>query len=74
MHALLSRVGHRELLLLFGIFLAFGLGAGGFELVGLKPDLGALVMGILLTGHCKTAELAEVLQSFKDFFLVGFFL
>jgi glutathione-regulated potassium-efflux system ancillary protein KefC len=67
-------VGHRELLLLFGVFMALGLGAGGFELVGLKPDLGALVMGILLAGHPKADELAKVLLSFKDLFLVGFFL
>ncbi|MGI9546554.1 MAG: cation:proton antiporter [Flavobacteriaceae bacterium] len=74
LHALLSRVGHRELLLLFGMFLALGLGAGGFDLVGLKPDLGALVMGILLTGHPKATEMSDVLLSFKDLFLVGFFL
>ena len=70
----LSQVGHRELLLLFGVFMALGLGAGGFALLGLKPDLGALVMGILLAGHPKADELAKVLLSFKDLFLVGFFL
>jgi predicted Kef-type K+ transport protein len=74
MTRVLSHVGHRELLLLFGVFMALGLGAGGFELVGLKPDLGALVMGILLAGHPKADELAKVLLSFKDLFLVGFFL
>jgi predicted Kef-type K+ transport protein len=71
---MLSHVGHRELLLLFGVFMALGMGAGGFELVGLKPDLGALVMGILVAGHPKADELAKVLLSFKDLFLVGFFL
>ncbi|TFG44384.1 MAG: potassium transporter Kef, partial [Syntrophobacterales bacterium] len=74
MTRVLSHVGHRELLLLFGVFMALGLGAGGFELVGLKPDLGALVMGILLAGHPKADGLAKVLLSFKDLFLVGFFL
>ena len=72
--ALLKRVGHRELLLLFGMFLAFGLGAAGFELVGLKPDLGALMMGVLLASHPKANEMSDVLLSFKDLFLVGFFL
>ena len=72
--AILSRVGHRELVLLFSMFLALGLGAGGFELVGLKPDLGALVLGVLVAGHPKTAEMSDTLLSFKDLFLVGFFL
>jgi predicted Kef-type K+ transport protein len=72
--AVLSRVGHRELVLLFSVFLALGLGAAGFELVGLKPDLGALVLGVLVTGHPKTGEMSDTLLSFKDLFLVGFFL
>jgi predicted Kef-type K+ transport protein len=72
--AILSRVGHRELLLLFSVFLALGLGAAGFEFVGLKPDLGALVLGILVAGHPKTGEMSNILLSFKDLFLVGFFL
>jgi glutathione-regulated potassium-efflux system ancillary protein KefC len=72
--AILSRVGHRELLLLFSVFLALGLGAAGFEFVGLKPDLGALFLGVLVAGHPKTGEMSDILLSFKDFFLVGFFL
>jgi len=72
--AILTRVGHRELLLLFSVFLALGLGAGGFEFVGLKPDLGALVVGILVAGHPKAGEMANTLLSLKDLFLVGFFL
>jgi glutathione-regulated potassium-efflux system ancillary protein KefC len=72
--AILDRVGHRELLLLFSVFLALGLGAGGFESVGLKPDLGALIVGILVAGHSKAGEMAKTLLSFKDLFLVGFFL
>jgi len=51
-----------------------GLGAGGFESVGLKPDLGALIVGILVAGHSKASEMAKTLLSFKDLFLVGFFL
>ena len=72
--AILNRVGHRELLLLFSIFLALGLGAAGFESVGLKPDLGALILGILIAGHPKAAEMSNALLGFKDLFLVGFFL
>ena len=72
--AMLNRVGHRELLLLFSIFLALGLGAAGFDFVKLKPDLGALFMGVLLAGHPKTEEMSDALLSIKDLFLVGFFL
>lgn len=74
---LLQRVmatsGHGELLVLFGIVLAVG-GADLFELVGMKGDLGALVFGMLLAGHAKAGELARSLLSFKDLFLIGFFL
>lgn len=69
----LDYTGHGELLVLYGIVLAIG-GADLFELVGMKGDLGALVFGMLLTSHPKADELAKVLMSFKDLFLVGFFL
>jgi hypothetical protein len=49
-------------------------GYNSFELVGLKGDLGALVFGWLLASHPKASELADRLLSFKDLFLVGFFL
>jgi glutathione-regulated potassium-efflux system ancillary protein KefC len=71
---ILSRSGHRELLLLFGIFVAVGLGAGSFELVNLKPDLGALIFGILLAENEKAGEVSDAILSLKDLFLVGFFL
>jgi predicted Kef-type K+ transport protein len=70
---LLEKVGHGELLVLFGWLLPLA-GAGLFELVGVKADLGALVLGVLLAGHAKTNELAKSLLSFKDLFLIGFFL
>jgi len=70
---LLNRAGHGELLVLFGLVLALG-GAGLFELVDLKGDLGALVFGVLLAGHPKATELFRSLLSLKDLFLVGFFL
>ncbi len=70
---LLQSCGHGELLPLAGFFLAFS-GGELFELVGLKAHLGALVFGVLLSGYGKSAELAKSLLSFKDLFLIGFFL
>ncbi|WOT05577.1 cation:proton antiporter domain-containing protein [Shewanella youngdeokensis] len=69
-----DRVGHGELLVLFGLVMALVMGAWLFELVGLKPDLGALIIGILLAGHPKSSELAKSLFYFKELFLVAFFL
>jgi predicted Kef-type K+ transport protein len=71
---LLERSGHDELLILLGFFLAVGVGAGSFEVVGLKPDLGALVVGLALAGHRRASELADRLLGFKDILLIGFFL
>jgi predicted Kef-type K+ transport protein len=73
MFRLLEKVGHGELLVLMGWLLPLA-GAGLFELVGVKADLGALALGVLLAGHRKTNELAKSLLSFKDLFLIGFFL
>jgi len=61
------------LLVLFGLLLGVA-GAQGFELVGVKGDLGALVLGMMIATHPKAPELAKTLLSFKDLFLVGFFL
>lgn len=68
------QIGHGELLILFGFFLALVPGAELFKQVGLKPDLGALVMGMIVSGHAKSKEMAGLLMHFKDFFLIGFFL
>lgn len=70
---LLMRAGHGELLPLAGFFLALG-GYELFSLVGVKGDLGALVFGMLLSTHPKASELTKSLLSFKDLFLIGFFL
>ncbi len=69
----LEKVGHGELLVLMGWMLPL-VGAALFEVVGIKADLGALVLGVLLAGHHKTDELAKSLLNFKDLFLIGFFL
>lgn len=71
--AVLRRVGHGELLVLYGFLLALG-GAGLFDLVGLKGDLGALVLGVLIANDAKAEELAKTMLGFKDLFLLGFFL
>ena len=70
----LNHSGHGELQVLFGLALAIGVGAGAFEMVGLKPDLGALLVGIILASHPKAFELADRLLSLKDILLIGFFL
>lgn len=70
---ILVSAGHGELLVLMGWMLPL-FGAALFEAVGIKADLGALVLGILLAGHPKASELAKALLNFKDLFLIGFFL
>jgi glutathione-regulated potassium-efflux system ancillary protein KefC len=73
LYMILSRAGHGELLVLLGWLLPLA-GAALFSGVGLKPDLGALVLGALLAGHEKSGELSKALLSFKELFLVAFFL
>lgn len=70
---LLALAGHGELFSLFGLALAFG-SAELFETVGIKGDLGALLIGVALAGDQKAKELSYNLLVFKDLFLVGFFL
>ncbi len=70
----LDSVGHGEMLVLFGVFIALIFGAGLFELVGMKPDLGALILGMMLAGHKKASELSKSLFNLKELFLVAFFL
>lgn len=69
----LSRCGHGELLMLFGVLMTIT-GFTTFEMVNLKGDLGALIFGMILTSHPKSDELGDRLLGFKDLFLVGFFL
>ncbi|UTA49186.1 cation:proton antiporter [Simiduia sp. 21SJ11W-1] len=70
---ILKASGHDEILILSGIILTFA-GSLLFELVGMKADLGALIFGMLLSGDKKSGELAKSMISFKDIFLIGFFL
>ncbi|MGD8649673.1 MAG: hypothetical protein PVJ77_24275 [Desulfobacterales bacterium] len=72
--ALLNRVGHGELMLLFGLFMALIAGGHVFESVSLKPDLGALIPGTLIAKHPRSREMADALRSIKDILMIGFFL
>jgi len=72
-HYLLQKTGHGELLILYGLVLALG-GAELFELLDVKGDLGALIMGVLISTHYKAHEMSKTMLGFKDLFLVGFFL
>lgn len=71
---LLGGLRHGELVPLFGIALALGPGYALFEHVGLKGDLGALVIGLLLAPEPRASELSKTLFSVKELLLVGFFL
>jgi predicted Kef-type K+ transport protein len=70
---IMDRCGHGELLVLYGLLLTIA-GVIGFKALGMKPDLGALVIGILVGQHPKASEMAKMLFGFKELFLVGFFL
>jgi hypothetical protein len=67
------RAGHGELLILYGFSLAFGAYAL-FNFLGLKGDLGALIIGMLLAAHPSAPDMSKNLNGFKEFLLVGFFL
>lgn len=69
----LKVVGYGELLTLCGLTLAIG-SAQASEAVGVKGDLGALIVGAVLAGHPKSKAMASNLMQLKDLFLIGFFL
>jgi len=70
----MDRCGHGELTILYGFFLAIVVGAASFDMVSMKADLGALIVGMLMAGHNKSKEVVKSLFGFKELFLVGFFL
>ena len=74
LYKIMDKVDHGEMLILAGFFIAIVTGATGFQIVGLKPDLGALTLGVLMAKHPRASELSKSLYGFKDIFLVGFFL
>jgi len=71
---LIGRSGHGEMIALCGLFLALVIGASGFESVGLKADLGALFVGVLVGSHPRAKEVSKSLMGLTDLLLVGFFL
>ena len=73
-HKLLELSGHDELLVLYGLVLALVVGGSSFEHVGLSSELGALLLGVLLSDHKRASEMSDALWSLKEIFLVGFFL
>ncbi len=74
MRWLLRRLGHDALMPLFGVALALAPGYALFEAAGLKGDLGALSIGLLLASEPRSGELSKALFSLKELLLVGFFL
>jgi predicted Kef-type K+ transport protein len=72
LYRVLDLVGHAELLVLFGAVAAIVIGGSGFELVGLSPALGALLIGVLLANHRRAQELSNAIWSLKELFLIGF--
>lgn len=74
LHWLLDVSGHDELLVLAGMLLAVVAGGAGFQAVGLGSEIGALVMGLLLSTHPRAKELSNAIWGLKEIFLVGFFL
>ncbi len=70
----LDRAGHGELLLLLALALALGVGAEAFDAVGVKADLGALLVGFMLAKHPRAGELSDSILDLKDVLLIGFFL
>jgi predicted Kef-type K+ transport protein len=74
LHSLLDLAGHEELLVLMGMLLSLVIGGMGFQAMGLSSEIGALVMGVLLSSHRRAKELGASLWALKEIFLVGFFL
>ncbi|NNF77558.1 MAG: sodium:proton exchanger, partial [Rhizobiales bacterium] len=70
---ILDLVGHDEVLVLTGMMLSLVIGGVGFQLIGLKGEIGALVMGLVLSTHPRAKELSDSLWSLKEVFLIGFF-
>jgi len=69
----INKAGHGEIIPLMGFFIAFG-AYELFEWMQVKGDLGALLAGMYLASHSKASEITKSLLSFKDLFLIGFFL
>ncbi len=69
----LRLIKNDELLLLYGVLMAFG-GAALFEFVGLGGELGAFCFGVLHAGEEKAGDVSKKLWSLREAFLTVFFL
>ncbi|WP_237566006.1 cation:proton antiporter [Ornithinimicrobium cerasi] len=69
-----DHVPHGDMQALFGLAMALGPGYAAFEAVGLKGDLGALLVGMVLAGDRAATQLSHHLFLLKDLLLVGFFI
>ncbi|MCC7329077.1 MAG: cation:proton antiporter [Gammaproteobacteria bacterium] len=74
LNRLVDFVGHGELLVLLAVLLAVNGGGYGFHALGLSGEVGALLLGALLSGHPRSTELADALWGMKEIFLLCFFL
>ncbi|RED12839.1 cation:proton antiporter family protein [Pontivivens insulae] len=73
-YRILDMAGRDEMLLVTSVMLALVVGGVGFEAIGLKGEIGALVMGLIVSGHARAEEVGKALWAVKELFLVGFFL
>ena len=73
-YKVIDYAGHGELLVLSALFFAMGAGYEFFYSVDLKGDLGALILGVVISNHPKSKAMAKSLLNFKELMLVGFFL
>ncbi len=71
---LLTQIGRGELQVVLALTLALGPGYLLFDTVGLKGDLGALVMGMLLASGAHADVVRRAFSSIKELLLVAFFL
>ena len=62
-----------ELLLLATLIIALFLGAYVFKYFGLTGEIGALVLGILLSGYRSAEKLSEKIWSLREMLLLAFF-
>ncbi|MDO4664688.1 MAG: cation:proton antiporter [Actinomycetaceae bacterium] len=69
---LLNKIGHGELLVLAGLALGFG-GYFLFAALGLKGDLGALVVGVLVSYTAQAREMNARIGPIKELLLIAFF-
>ena len=63
-----------ELLLLATILISLFLGSYLFKYFGLTGEIGALVMGILLSGYSSAEKLSEKIWSLREILLLAFFI